>query len=335
MKAIIWTKYGSPDGLELREVATPTPADDQVRVRVHATTAATPDTEFRRLKLPFLFALPLRLYIGLIKPSRITILGTEFAGEIESVGKEVRRFKPGDAVFGYTGLAMGAYAEFMCLSENPSTMGGVFGPKPGNLRFEQAAATPFGGLEALHALKQVNIRQGQTVLINGAGGSIGTAAVQLALHYGARVTAIDRASKLDMLRELGAEQVIDYASKDMMRTAFAPERGERYDVILDTVGKLPYASGLNALKQNGYYLNANPGVLKTFFSRGSEQPGGKHVIYWRAGYTTQNILALRDLLEAGALKPVIDRTYPLEQIADAHRYVDSDEKKGNVVITVG
>lgn len=334
MKAIIWTKYGSPDGLQLREVATPTPGDHQVLIRVHATTAATPDTEIRRLALPFPFGLALRVYFGLIRPTRIKILGTEFAGEIESVGKEVTRFQPGDAVFGYTGLTMGAYAEYLCLPENPSGLAGVIGPKPSNILFEQAAAAPFGGLEALHALRQTQIQPGQRVLINGAGGGIGTNAVQLARHYGGRVTAIDRASKLDMLRGLGAEQVIDYTRDDLMQAAFGNGREESYQVIFDTVGKLPYKPSLQSLKQGGYYLNANPGMSSLLFRRGSIQPGGKHVITWTAGYTTDNLLALKNLLEAGALKPVIDRRYPLEHVADAHRYVDSGEKKGNVVINV-
>lgn len=333
MKAIIWTKYGSPDGLQLTEVATPTPGDHQVLIRVHATTAATPDTEIRRLALPFPFGLALRGYFGLIRPTRIKIPGTEFAGEIEAIGKEVSRFKSGDAVFGYTGLTMGAYAEYLCLPENPSGLAGVIGPKPTNLSYEQAAATPFGGLEALHALRQTQIQPGQAVLINGAGGSIGSYAVQLAQHYGGRVTAIDRASKLDMLRGLGAEQVIDYARHDLTQAAFGSEGEERYQVIFDTVGKLPYQPSLRALKQGGYYLNSNPGMLSILFG-GGVQPGGKHIIRWTAGYINENLLELKNLLEAGALRPVIDRRYPLEHIADAHRYVDSGEKKGNVVINV-
>lgn len=174
MKAIVWTKYGSPDGLQLREVETPTPKDNEVLIKIHAVTASTPDTELRRLKLPLLFAIPLRLYLGLIKPTRITILGTEFAGEIVSVGKEVTQYQQGDQVFGYTGLGMGTYAEYLCLSEKPSAMASVIGKKPANITYEEAAAVPFGGLEALHSLRQANIQRGQKVLIVGAGGTIGT-----------------------------------------------------------------------------------------------------------------------------------------------------------------
>ncbi|MGH7790680.1 MAG: NAD(P)-dependent alcohol dehydrogenase, partial [Thermodesulfobacteriota bacterium] len=190
MKAIVWTKYGSADGLQLREVAKPTPKDHEVMIKVHAATVTAADTEFRRLKLPLLFSIPLRLYLGFRKPTRITILGTEFAGEIVSAGKDVTRYKPGDQVFGYTGLGMGTYAEYMCLPEKPSGLGSVLEKKPANMTNEEAAAVPFGGLEALHALRKANIQSGQKVLIIGAGGSIGTCAVQLAKHYGAEVTAV-------------------------------------------------------------------------------------------------------------------------------------------------
>jgi NADPH:quinone reductase-like Zn-dependent oxidoreductase len=217
MKAIIWANYGPPDVLQLKEVDKPTPKDNEVLIKIHATTAATPDTELRRLKLPLLFAIPLRLYIGVIKPVRVTILGTEFAGEIESTGKDVTRFKPGDQVFGYTGLGMGTYAEYMCLQENPSGLAGVLGPKPVNMTYEEAAAVPFGGLEALHSLGKVNIQRGQKVLIVGAGGSIGTYAVQLAKHFGAEVTGVDHTVKLDMLRSIGADHVIDFTREDFTK----------------------------------------------------------------------------------------------------------------------
>src|SRR6185436_15401846 len=191
MKAVIWTKYGSPDGLQLREVEKPTPKDNEVLIKIHAATASTPDTELRRLKLPILFAIPIRIYLGLIKPTRITILGAEFAGEIESVGKDVTIYKPGDQVFGYTGLGMGAYAEYLCLSETPSALASVMGKMPTNITYEDAAALPFGGLEALHALRQANIQPRQKVLIVGAGGTIGSYAVQFAKLYGAEVTGVD------------------------------------------------------------------------------------------------------------------------------------------------
>ena len=328
MKAIIWTKYGSPDGLQLREIAKPTPKDDEVLIKVYAATAATPDTEFRRLKLPLLFAIPLRLYIGFIRPTRITILGTEFAGEIESAGKDVGGHKPGDQVFGYTGLAMGTYAEYMCLAEKPSGMAGVFAKKPVNMSYEEAAAVPFGGLEALHSLGKIEIQRGQKVLIVGAGGSIGTWTVQLAKLYGAEVTGVDHTSKLDMLRSIGADHVIDYTREDFTKN------GQTYDVILDTIGKSQFAGSLRSLSQKGTYLNANPGVFGGVRWRWASKKSSKKVIPWTAGYTAENLLALKELLEAGKIKSVIDRRYPLEQTAEAHRYVDSGQKKGNVVITV-
>ena len=328
MKAIVWTKYGSPDGLQLREVAKPAPRDNEVLIKVHAATASTPDSELRRLKLPLLFAIPLRLYIGFIKPTRITILGTEFAGEIESAGKEVTRYQPGDQVFGYTGLAMGTYAEYMCLAEKPSGMAGVFAKKPVNMSYEEAAAVPFGGLEALHSLGKIEIQRGQKVLIVGAGGSIGTWTVQLAKHYGAEVTGVDHTVKLDMLRSIGADYVIDYTQEEFTKN------GQTYDVILDTIGKSPFAGSLRSLRENGTYLNANPGLLGGIRMRWASKKSSKKIIPWTAGYTTNNLLTLKELIEAGKLKPVIDRHYPLEQTAEAHRYVDSGQKKGNVVITV-
>ncbi len=328
MKAIIWTKYGSPDGLQLREVPTPTPTDNEVLIKIHAATASTPDTELRNLKLPILFALPIRLYLGLFKPMRITILGSEFAGEIVAIGKAITHYQPGDQVYGYTGLKMGTYAEYMCLSEKQSGLGGVFAQKPTNLTYEEAAAVPFGGLEALHALQKAHIQPGQTVLIVGAGGSIGTYAVQLARHYGAEVTGVDKPGKLDMLRAIGANHVIDYTRQDFTKN------GQTYDVILDTIGKSSYSRSLRSLKDKGTYLNPNFGMFGSLRKRWTPHRGNKHILPWTAGYAPQNLIALNALVEAGTIKPVIDRRYPLAQIVEAHRYVDSGQKKGNVVISI-
>ena len=328
MKAIIWTKYGSPDGLQLREVEKPSPKDNEVLIKIHAVTASTPDSELRRLKLPLLYAIPLRLYIGFIKPTRITILGTEFAGEIESAGKDVTGYKPGDQVFGYTGLAMGTYAEYMCLAEKSSGIAGVMAKKPVNMSYEEAAAVPFGGLEALHSLGKIDIQREQKVLIVGAGGSMGTWSVQLAKYYGAEVTGVDHTQKLEMLRSIGADHVIDYTREDFTKN------GKMYDVIFDTIGKSPFAGSLRSLNENGTYLNANPGVFGGVRWRLTSKRSSKKVIPWTAGYTTKNLLALKELIEAGKIISVIDRRYPLEQIAEAHRYVDLGHKKGNVVIIV-
>lgn len=328
MKAIIWTEYGPPDVLQLKEVEKPIPKDNEVLIRIYATSATTADTEFRRLKLSLLFSIPLRLYLGLRRPIRITILGTEFAGEIISAGKDVSQYKPGDQVFGYTGLRMGTYAEYMCLPEKPSGLASVLAPKPVNMTYAEAAAVPFGGLEALHSLRIANIQSGHKVLIIGAGGSIGTYAVQLAKHYGADVTGVDKTSKLEMLRSIGADQVIDYTQQD-----FA-QNGQTYDVIVDTVGKGSFSDCIRSLNDHGIYLNVNPGLLSRVRGRWTSKRNSKRVILWSAGYSFKNLLDLKELVETGMIKSIIDRRYPLEQIAEAHRYVESGQKKGNVVITV-
>jgi len=328
MKAIIWTKYGSPDGLQLKEVETPTPKDNEVLIKIHAVTASRADTEFRTLKLPFLFAIPIRLYIGLFRPIRIKILGTEFAGEVAATGKDVTQYQTGDQVYGYTGLNMGTYAEYMCLSEKATALAGVMSKKPTNITYEEAAAVPFGGLEALHSLGRANIQRGQKVLIVGAGGSIGTYSVQLAKYYGAEVTGVDSTGKMEMLRSIGAEHVIDYTSEDYTKN------GQKYDVIMDTIGGSPFAGSVRSLNENGTYLNVNPKMIHRLQMGWSKGKGNKKLLSWEAGYTTENLLRLKELIEAGAIKPVIDRSYPLEQAADAHRYVETDQKKGNVVMTL-
>jgi NADPH:quinone reductase-like Zn-dependent oxidoreductase len=255
LKAIVWTKYGAPDGLQLREVATPVPKENQILIRIHAATASQADTELRRLQLPLAFAIPIRLYFGLLRPTRKTILGTEFAGEIVSIGNGVSRFQTGNQVYGYTGLELGTYAEYICLSDHQSGIAGVLAQKPTNLSYEEAAALPFGGLEALHSLRTASIQRGQRVLIVGAGGSIGTYAVQFSKLYGAEVTDVDKPGKLEMLRSIGADHVIDYTREDFTRN------GQSYDVILDTIGKSPFAGSLRSLRENGTYLNGNPGLF--------------------------------------------------------------------------
>ena len=328
MKAIIWTKYGSPDGLQLREVTKPTPKDNEVLIKIHAVTASTPDSEMRRLKLPLFFAIALRLYIGLIRPTRVTILGGEFAGEVESTGKDVNSYEPGDEVFGYTGLSMGTYAEYMCMAEDSSGMAGVLAKKPLNMSYEEAATVPFGGIEALHALGRIDIQRGGKILIVGAGGSIGTWTVQLAKLYGMEVTGVDHTSKLDMMRSIGADHVIDYAKEDFTKN------GQTYDVIMDTIDKSPFSGSLRSLNENGIYLNANPGMFGRIWLGSALKNTNKKVLTWSGGYSTKNLLALKELIEAGKIKSIIDRRYPLEQAAEAHRYVDAGYKKGNVVITI-
>jgi NADPH:quinone reductase-like Zn-dependent oxidoreductase len=328
MKAIIWTKYGSPDVLQLREIAKPSPKDNEILIKIHAATASTPDSEMRRLKLPLFFAVALRLYIGLIRPIRVRILGGEFAGEVESVGRDVKNYKPGDQVFGYTGLSMGTYAEYTCIAEDSSDMAGTIAKKPVNMSYEEAAAVPFGGLEAFHALGRIDIHPGKKILIVGAGGSIGTWTIQLAKLYGMEVTGVDHTSKLEMMRSIGADHVIDYTKEDYTKN------GKKYDVIMDTIDKSPFAGSLRSLNENGVYLNANPKLKDRIWAGSVLKNGNRKVLTWTGGYSVRNLLALKELIEDGKIESVIDRSYPLEQIVEAHEYVDAGLKKGNVVVKV-
>ena len=327
MKAIVWTAYGPPDVLQLREVEKPTPKDNEVLIRIYATTVTAGDCEQRSLKLPIWHALPMRAYVGLKRPKRITILGMELAGEIESVGRDVRLFKEGDQVFAATGfVGMGAYAEYICLPEEPEE--GALAIKPDNMPYEEAAAVPVGGLEALHFLRQGNIQSGQKVLINGAGGTIGTFAVQLAKYFGAEVTGVDSTGKLDMLRSIGADQVIDYTQEDFTKS------GETYDFILDVVGKGSFSGSIRSLRQNGRYLIADPGLSQRVRGLWTSMRSTKKVIFGAASPMTEDLAFLKELIEAGKMKAVIDRRYPLEQIPEAHRYVETGHKQGHVVIAV-
>ena len=326
MKAIVWTKYGSPDVLQPREIAKPTPKDNEVLIKIYATTVAAGDCEARNLKMPVLIRLPMRMYVGLRKPKRITILGQELAGEIEAIGKDVKRFKVGDQVFGTTGLGFGSYAEYICLPERSAM--GVLATKPANMTYEEAAAVPTGGLEALHFIRKGNIQHGEKVLVIGAGGSIGTFAVQLAKYFGAEVTGVDSTSKLEMLRSIGADHVIDYTQENFTRN------GETYDVIFDVPGKSSFSESIRSLKQNGRYLLVNPGLSHTLRAPWASMRSGRKVIFRAGSLKTEDLIFLRDLIEAGQIKAVVDRRYSLEQIVEAHRYVDTGHKKGNVVITV-
>jgi NADPH:quinone reductase-like Zn-dependent oxidoreductase len=326
MKAIVWTKYGSPDVLQLKEIPKPSPKANEVLIKIHATTVTAGDSEARSLKMPILIGLPMRMYVGLRKPKRITILGQELAGEIEAIGKDVRRFKAGDQVFGTTGLGFGAYAEYICLPERSEM--GVLATKPANTTYEEAAAVPTGGLEALHFIRKGNIQRGEKVLIIGAGGSIGTFAVQLARYFGAEVTGVDSTNKLEMLRSISADHVIDYT-----REAFT-RNGEAYDVILDVPGKSSLSGSIRSLKQNGRYVLVNPGLSHVLQRPWTSMRSGKKVILGAGSQKADDLIFLRGLIEAGQIKAVIDRRYSLEQITEAHRYVDTGQKKGNVVINV-
>ncbi|NUM47680.1 MAG: NAD(P)-dependent alcohol dehydrogenase [Anaerolineales bacterium] len=321
MKAMVWTKYGPPDVLQLRNVEKPVPKDNEVLIRVRAASVSAGDIELRGAKFPLWLWLPLRLYIGLLKPKRVTILGQELAGEIKAVGNDVTHFKPGDQVFAWTGLRLGGYAEYACLSAN-----GLVALKPADLTYEEAVTLPVGGVESLHFVRTANIQPGEKVLIFGAGGSIGTMAVQVAKHFGAEVTGLDRTEKLDMLRSIGAEHVIDYTQEDFTKNR------EAYDVIIDVIGKSPLPGSLRALKPNGRYL-ANPGVAKAIQQR-VRGTGSKKVILGSAKPKREDFDTLLELIAAGKLKPVIDRTFPLEKTAEAHRYAETGHKKGNLILTI-
>lgn len=329
MKAIVWTDYGPPEVLKLQEVEKPAPKDNQVLVRVHAATVTAGDCEMRSLKFPLWLALPMRLYAGILRPSRIRIIGQEMAGEVEAVGKTVKRFKAGDPVFAALGFGLGGYAEYCCLAEAGGEMGGALAIKPANMSYEEAAATPVGGLEALHFLRRAHIQPGERVLINGAGGSIGTFGLQIAQYLGAEVTAVDSKGKLEMLRLLGAERVIDYTMEEFTRS------GEKFDVIFDVPGKSSFSGCIKALKENGRLLLSNPGLIDLARGRWAAHGGGKRVITGTASHRAEDLDYLRSLIEAGALQAVIDRRFPLDQIVEAHRYVETGQKKGNVVISVG
>ena len=308
MKAIVWTKYGPPDVLQLKEVAKPTPKDNEVLIKIYAATVTTADCELRRFKIPMWFRLPMRMYVGFRKPKRKTILGQELAGEIEAVGRGVKQFKKGDQIFAPALLHLGAYAEYVCLPESRPVI------KPANMTYAEAATIPTGGINGVHFLRAANVHSGQRILIYGAGGSIGTYAVQIAKSLGADVTAVDSAEKLDMLRSIGAHQVIDYTKEDFTKN------GETYDVIIDVAGKSSFSGSVRSLRPNGRYILGNPGL-----------PG---IIRAVASYKTEYYTFLKELIEAGKIKSVIDKRYPLEQTAEAHRYVEAGHKKGNVVITV-
>lgn len=322
MKAIVATRYGSPEVLELQEAAKPAPKDDEVLIRVHATTVTSGDIRVRSFTVPRSFWLPARLTLGLTKPKK-AIPGMVLAGEVESVGKAVTRFQAGDPVYAYDLTRLSAYAEYACVPEDSAVA-----VKPANVSYEEAAAIPFGGVTALHFLKKGNIRSGQHVLIYGASGSVGTAAVQLARHFGAHVTAVCSASNVDMVKSLGADRVIDYTKEDFT------QGGETYDIIFDTVGKTSLWGSLSVLRQTGSYLQAVSGPALLIQMLWAARRTGKTLIGGTATPTTENLMSLNELVEAGKLKPVIDRCYPLERAVEAHRYVDSGHKKGNVVIAV-
>jgi len=323
MKGVVYTKYGSPDVLQVKEVEKPIPKDDEVLIKVHAAEATKTDCELRSFNFPVKwFWLPLRIAMGFIKPKK-QILGGYFAGEVESVGKDVSKFKKGDQVFGTTKLRMGAYGEYLCLPASYTLV-----PKPYNVSFEEAAAVPLGGLNALHFLRKANIRKGEKVLVNGAGGSIGTFGVQIAKAMGAEVTAVDSSIKEEMLRRIGADYFFDYTKEDFTKSR------KTYDVIFDMVAKSSYSECVKALNPKGRYLMANPRLSDMLRSVLTSKFTDKTAIFVFAGEKEEELLALKEMIEEGKIKSIVDKIYPFEQAAEAHRRVETEQRLGPVVISV-
>lgn len=330
MKAIVYTEYGSPEVLHTVEIAKPAPKDNEVLIRNYATSVNFGDLMARNFKaitpgkfnMPFFFWLPARLAFGLSKP-RNPILGSEFAGEVEAIGKAVTRFKPGDPVFGYLGPSMGAYAEYCCVPEN-----GTIAIKPAHITYEQAAVVPYGAIMALSLLRKADLQPGQKVLINGASGGIGSAAVQIARHLGAEVSGVCGTPRVDFVKSLGADKVIDYTREDFT------QNGETYDLIFDILGKSSFSRCKKSLKQNGHYLLASFKMKQLLQMLWTSRLGGQRVICAIAPGSQEDLLSVKELVEAGQIEAIIDRCYPMEQIADAHRYVEAGHKRANVVITL-
>jgi NADPH:quinone reductase-like Zn-dependent oxidoreductase len=323
MKAIVYEKYGPPDVLQVKEIKKPTPKHDEILIKVLATEATKADCEMRSFNFQVKwFWLPLRVALGLRKPKK-QILGGYFAGEVESVGKDVSKFKKGDQIFGTTRLRLGAYSEYVCLPANYTLV-----PKPYNLNFEEAAVVPLGGLNALHFLRKANIRNGEKVLINGAGGSIGTFAVQIAKTMGAEVTAVDSTIKEEMLRRIGADHFFDYTKEDFTKS------GQTYDVIFSMVAKNSYSECIRALNPNGRYLMANPRISDMLRSLLTSKFTDKKAIFVFAREKEEELLALKEMIEEGQINSIVDKIYSFEQAVEAHGRVETEQRLGTVVISV-
>jgi len=331
MKAIICTKYGPPEVLQLKEVVKPTPKDNEVLIRVHAASVNFGDLMARNFKavsprqfnMPFLLWLLAKLSFGINQP-KITIQGSELAGEIEAIGKDVKRFKKGDQVFGYPGLRFGAYAEYICLPE-----AGTVALKPSNLSYEEAVTLPYGAIMATSLLGKANIQRGQKVLINGASGGIGSMAIQLAKHSGAEVTGVCSTPRLEFVKSLGADKVIDYTKEDFT------QNGETYDLIFDILGRSSFSKIKRSLKPNGIYLLASfktKALLQMLWT--SLTGSNQKVICAFANETPESLVFVRRLVEEGKVKAIVDKSFPMEQAAEAHRYVEQGRKQGNVVIAI-
>jgi len=322
MKAFIYRRYGGPDVVELAEVPKPEPRANEVLVKILATTVTSGDWRVRTLHVPTGLGLVARLAIGFTRP-RQPIMGSEMAGTIEAVGKDVTRFRVGDEVFGFPGGAMGCHAQYRVMPED-----GRIARKPANLSFEEAASLPFGASTSLHYLRKARIKAGDTVLVIGASGGVGSAMVQLAKHFGAHVTGVTSTANLALVASLGADRVIDYTREDF--TA----RGETYDIVVDTVGKTPFARSRPVLKEKGRLLAVAAGMPEMLASVWAPLTGSRRVIAGPAEERAGDIPEIAALAEAGALKPVIDRRYRFAQMPEAHAYVETGRKRGSVVVSV-
>jgi len=320
MKVMVYSNSGSQEVFQLQEAARPEPKDHEVLIKIHATTVMATDVGVGRSNAPGAS----RSFHP--RHPAIVIPGQDLAGEVEAVGRRVTRFRKGDQIVAWSGIRLGTFAEYICLPER-----GMLFIKPVNMTYEEAATLPVSGLDAVYLLRRANIQRGEKVLINGAGGSMGTYAVQIARHFGAEVTGVDSTAKLDMLRSIGTDRVIDYAQKDFTHG------GETYDVIFDVIGKHPFSDILNRLNLKGRYVTAVPQMSQIFRWQWIACRSGKKVIFWAprtVGRQAEDFAFLKDLIEAGTVKAIIDKCFPLEQAAEAHRNAESGRKKGHVVITV-
>lgn len=322
MKAVVYERYGPPEVLQFKEVERPSPKDNEVLIEIHATTVTSADWRVRSLNVPAGFGLIMRLVFGVSKP-RQPILGSELAGIVESVGKDVRNFKIGDEVFAFSDASMGCHAEYKCMPQD-----GAVALKPPSLSYDEAAALSFGGTTALDFFRRGKLQRGESVLVNGASGAVGTAAVQIARHFGADVTGVCSTANMELVKSLGARRVIDYTTEDFTQNA------ETYDVIVDTAGTAPFSRSRASLKDGGRLLMVLGGLPDMLQVPWVSMTSSKKVIAGPATGRAEDLRFLAGLAEMGEFKPVIDRRYPFEQIAEAHRYVDTGRKKGNVVIMV-
>ena len=325
MKAIIWTKYGSIDGLQLQYIPKPEPKSNEVLVKIKATTLTAGDYEIRTQQFPLWLLIPLRLYLGIFRPRNI-VLGQEFSGTVEAIGDQVTNFKIGDAVIGTTGPGLGAHAEYITVPAQSDE--GVLLLKPDSISYQEATALPVGGLEALYFMRKANIQSGDKVLIVGAGGSIGTYAIQLAKYFGAEITGIDNTQKQDVMQSMGADHLIDYTQEDFTKG------NQTYNVIFDVIGKSHFSGSLSKLKSGGRYVLANPGATDVIRGKFISATSDKHVIVGQVHQREDDLKYLIQLIESDMLQVVIDKCFSLEETPKAHHYVETQGKRGNIVINI-